>query len=343
MLDSVFTAYTYLGTPRHIEPITMGLINKTYKVTTDQLIYVLQEMSPIFETTVIEDGLAVSLHLERAGINAPTPYLTKDGTLFCREEGRIYRAIKFIDGHTSHTVSSPSMAESAGRALGRFHLAMMDFNYDYRSRRRHAGDYQFHRDNLTAALKSHAQHDYFARAKSLADMMITSLARISAGLETTPRHAHGDPKISNILFEEKGEAICLVDFDTLGRSGWSLEMGDALRSWCNPHPEDVLNTEVDLSIAEAALSGYGSVMRGIFSEKEIVELIAHTQAISLCLATRYLADVLNEKYFRFDQERFTRSAEHQWLKAQAMHNLFEDFARKEREIAILAKDLLLPR
>ncbi len=120
-----------------------------------------------------------------------------------------------------------------------------------------------------------------------------------------------------------------------------MNYGDALRSWCNPFPEDALDAHVDLTRAEAAITGYGSVMRGIFTAQEQVELLKLTQGISLCLAMRFLADTLNESYFRYDTERFSRAAEHQWLKAQAMHRVAMDFARKESELAMMMKDLLM--
>jgi Ser/Thr protein kinase RdoA (MazF antagonist) len=220
-------------------------------------------------------------------------------------------------------------------------MAMLDFEHDYRSRRRHCGDYDFHKANLLAALDEHGGHDFFAQVKPLALDMVAAIEILMRGLTTTPRHVHGDPKASNILFNDDKEAICLVDFDTLSKAGWSLEMADALRSWCNPYPEDVLDAHVDLARAEAALKGYGTIMRGTISRKETDELIKHTQAVSLCLAIRYLTDVLNESYFRYDSTRFNRAAEHQWLKAQAMYQLFMDFGRKEAHVSAMTKDLLL--
>lgn len=334
-------AFEHLGDPLAIDPVTMGLINKTFIVTTARSKYILQEVSPIFDTTVTEDSLAVARHLETAGIASPKPYATQDGALFIKNAGRLFRALCYVNGKASHTIASATMAESAGVALGTFHRAMLDFDYDYRSKRRHGGDYPFHRDNLLAALAQHTGHDYYERVAPCAQTMLTAIENLTKNLVTTPRHVHGDPKVSNILFGAHDDAICLVDFDTLGKSGWSLEVADALRSWCNPFPEDMLDAHVDLARAEAALKGYGAIMRGIFTAKEASEMVIHTQAISLCLAMRYLTDVLNESYFQYDASRFARAAEHQWLKAQAMYSLFLDFSRKESAIATMATRLLV--
>ena len=50
---------------------------------------------------------------------------------------------------------------------------------------------------------------------------------------------HGDPKISNLMFaRDSDRGLCLIDLDTLGPMPIALELGDALRSWCNPAAED---------------------------------------------------------------------------------------------------------
>jgi Ser/Thr protein kinase RdoA (MazF antagonist) len=337
----VLNAYSYLGEPLSIAPVVIGLINKTYLVTTHTSPFILQEVSPIFSTGVTKDSFHVSLHLEKHGILSPKPYLTDGGELFLTDEGRVFRALAFIPGYSFSALNSPKMAESAGRVVGQFHRAMMDFVYDYASKRRHGGDYAFHEDNLVTTLKSHFEHEYFSRAQPLALAMLAASEQLTRGLVVTKRHAHGDPKVSNILFDKDEQAICLVDFDTLGETGWSVEMADALRSWCNPYAEDVMEAYVDLERVEYALKGYGSLMRGVITEKEVSELPVHAQAITLCLAMRYLADVFNETYFRYDDERFSRPAEHNWQRAQSMFGLFMDFSQKAKKISDLAMSFLL--
>lgn len=337
----VLKAFSALGKILKIEPITMGLINKTYKVITAQKIYILQELSPIFDVVVNEDSRAVSCHLSKYNIVTPEILLTDQNELFFKVEGRVFRALKFIDGYSFQTVTSTLMAQSAGQVLGQFHEALKNFNYDFLSKRRHGSDYTFHKNNLITALKQHTEHEYFSRVEPLAITLIRYIEEITLNLSTTARNAHGDPKISNIIFNHNDEAVCMVDFDTLGKTGWSLEMADALRSWCNPYPEDVLDAHVDLLIAEAALKGYGLVMRGHFSHPESEELIRHTESISLCLSIRYLTDVLNECYWAYDKSRFLRPADHNLLRASAMLNLAKDFAAKRETIAQMVKDYLL--
>ncbi len=324
----VIDAYTNLSAIKSIIPIEKGLINKTFLVDSNDGKYILQEVSSIFDEGIHYDSMAICCYLTSFNIAAPAIKLNRFGDLFFRHQTRIFRALEYVHGESFHQINSLPMAREAGRVVGQFHKSLRDFSYTYRSQRRHKGDYPFHVDNLKLALKTHENHDFYAQVKGLAETMIKEMAALTLGLSTTPRHAHGDPKISNILFEGE-KAVCLIDFDTLGYSGWSLELGDALRSWANPHQEDVLEARVDLKIAEHALSGYGGEMRGLMTGQEKIELVSHAQAVSLCLAIRYLTDVLNESYFGFAHDRYARAAEHHWLRAQAMFNLFEEFVQKK--------------
>ncbi|HXW60616.1 MAG TPA: phosphotransferase [Myxococcota bacterium] len=336
----VKNAYARLGHWSSINTLNMGLINKTYVLKTTNGQYILQEVSPIFDVTIHDDSEAISHHLADKGVRAPSLVPTDSGGLYVREEGRIFRVLTMIEGKSYHKVQSLKMAEQAGFMIGRFHKAVVDLNYVYKSMRRHGGDYVFHVCNLKTALKAHKEHDYFAQVSPLALQMIEEIEELTNNLFTTSRHVHGDPKISNILFNEQDEAICLVDFDTLSQTGWSLELGDALRSWCNPNEEDQLSAYVDLSIAEKALSGYGQQMRGMLSEKELLELVIHAPAITLCLSIRYLTDVLNEKYWVYDSSRFERPAPHNWLRAQAMYQLYADFMRHKTVLKDLVYSFL---
>lgn len=333
--------YQYLGAPQTIDPIIVGQINKTYVVTTEHTKYILQELSPIFNAAVMDDAWVIAHHLQTKGLLAPTLLKTNSDELFCTYQGRVFRALVFIEGKSFRAITKPLMAESAAITLAEFHRALLDLNYDYKSKRRHGGDYPFHSQNLKMALTNHSSHDYFEKLAPLAETFIATMEHLSKNLITTPRHAHGDPKISNLLFDDHDKALCWVDFDTLGKTGWSLEMADALRSWCNPFPEDVLDAHVDLSIAESALKGYGSIMKGIFSKPEAEELLIHCQAITLCLTMRYAADVLNENYFLHDKDRFFRAADHNWLKTKSMYELFLDFERKSPQLKTMISDYLL--
>src|SRR5690606_10395440 len=127
-------------------------------------------------------------------------YKTSTNELFHISNGRIFRALTHIKGSSFHVINE-EMARSAGFILGNFHRALMGFNYDYQSKRRHGGDYAFHQSQLLQALNRHKHHEYFMRVLLFSEVMIPEIERLSSNLNTTKRHVHGDPKISNILFD----------------------------------------------------------------------------------------------------------------------------------------------
>jgi Ser/Thr protein kinase RdoA (MazF antagonist) len=340
ILAELQKSYAHLGQLQSLEPIDAGLINQTYRAQFAAGPVIVQKISHIFGPAVHEDFQAVAHYLKSQGLLVPQIIPTADGHLTTTIDGQVFRAQTYIEGHSVNKITTPHMAFEAGRVLGQFHFALKDFSYAYHSKRRHAGDYRYHCDQLVAALNTHAHHDFFARVESLALPMLEAMAELLSHVSTTPRHAHGDPKISNILFDSDGHGLCLVDMDTLGHTGWSLELGDALRSWANLNQEDVLECEVDLPTVSEALRGYGEGIDGQFTAIEVGELMTHSQAITLCLSMRYAADALNESYFSFDNSRFSRAGEHNLQRATAMFNLYKDFAQKKAKIDQMARAIL---
>jgi Ser/Thr protein kinase RdoA (MazF antagonist) len=335
----VLDAYAHILEPDNITYLGSGNINKTYLLSADNKKLVIQKLSVIYRLEVIEDAIAVAAYLENKNIRAPHMIKNRFGDFIFSCEGENYRAMNFINGHSFDAISSRNMADQAGKVLGEFHRALLDFSYDYRFTRMHGGEYAFHSQELREALARHAEHDYFKAVVTLAEAMLVAMQQFLNGLVLRPHHVHGDPKISNILFDSEENAICLVDFDTLRKSGWAQELGDALRSWCNKRAEDDLNASVDLEIAELSLHAYGQVMHGLISRDEVSDIVEHAKAITLCLAIRFLTDVLNESYFNYDHKRFSRAADHHIVRAEAMFRLFKDFSNKEAQLKTMALDL----
>src|SRR5206468_8667500 len=137
----------------------------------------------------------------------------------------------------------PAPAELGGALVARFHRAVDDLEYDYKFVRAGVHDTAAHLARLeagAAASRESASEPEPApeliEARELASEIL-AVARALAPLPELPRrHTHGDLKISNLLFRgEPARGVALVDLDTLGRQTLAFELGDAMRSWCNPH------------------------------------------------------------------------------------------------------------
>lgn len=346
-MDSVIPA-SVLGRYRELadrphRPFGSGLINRTFLVEGHSAPAVVQRLHPVFAGTVNQDIDAVTSHLLEKGLATPRPLRTDDGALWVDgEDGRPWRALSFVDGTSFDRVDSPALAREAARLVARFHLALADLVYDYRHVRAGVHDTPRHLATLRAALEAHRGHRLFAQVEPLALRLLEAADRLPDLSRLPQRHVHGDLKISNLLFRGS-EAACLVDLDTLGRMIWPFEMGDALRSWCNPLGEDVAGARFDPELFAAALAGYGAVARpaGLLAREEALGLVDGVATICLELSARFLADALNESYFGWDAKRFASRGEHNLLRARGQFSLFESVQAQRAGLEATARAALL--
>jgi Ser/Thr protein kinase RdoA (MazF antagonist) len=129
---------------------------------------------------------------------------------------------------------------------------------------------------------------------------------------------HGEPKISNVMFAARSDrALCLIDLDTLARMPVALELGDALRSWCNPATEDAPEARFVRPFYAAAIEGYASAARSLLGPQEWSAIADGTLTITVELAARFCADALRERYFRWDESRYASSSAHNQARTRA--------------------------
>jgi hypothetical protein len=105
-----------------------------------------------------------------------------------------------------------------------------------------------------------------------------------------------------------------------------LELGDAMRSWCNPAGEDGHTGQFAAELFAAALSGYAEAAAGWITAAEIRAIAPATQTIILELAARFCADALNESYFGWDATKFPTRGQHNEQRAAGQLTLARSFA-----------------
>jgi Ser/Thr protein kinase RdoA (MazF antagonist) len=309
-----------------ITPIAIGLINQTFRVTrrTDGLDYVLQRLHPIFAGEVNLDIEAITTHLAEAGLITPRLVRTLGGDAWATADGAVYRVLTWVEGRTLEKLSEPKNAHAAAGLIARFHRALDGLSHRFHFTRPGAHDMQQHLEALREALRVHATHPNITRVRPVADRILAHAESLVALPATLPRRIiHGDLKISNVLFShDLEEAIALVDLDTLAEGIVAIEMGDALRSWCNPAGEERPGV-VDEAIFEAAMTGYAESAAGLLSPDEVASLVPGFETIALELAARFCADALNERYFGWAPERFPTRSEHNRVRALSQLGLAE--------------------
>jgi Ser/Thr protein kinase RdoA (MazF antagonist) len=329
-----------------------GLINKTFLVEAEgKDPIVVQRLHEIFGPKVNDDLDAVTAHLAKKGLVTPRLVRT-DGGEACVVFGTVddgdrvvWRALTRVDGESVNALSSPAQARAAAGLVARFHAAVEDLGYAYLHVRDGVHDTQKHLLALARAMAKHRKHKLGHSAGALGKEILDAGARLPKLSSLPLRHCHGDLKISNIMFgspidASSPQASCLVDLDTLQKLQWPLEMGDALRSWCNPKGEDVDKAAIDVDLFTAAVEGYfGADKKPFLMPEETMALVDGLFTICVELAARFCADALNERYFGWDEKRFKTRGEHNLLRARGQWALAKSVRDRHAELnAIVAKN-----
>jgi diguanylate cyclase (GGDEF)-like protein/PAS domain S-box-containing protein len=313
----LFAWSTLEGLP--LRPLDDGLINDTYAVGSPP-VAVVQRLHPIFTPTVNEDIDAVTTHLEACGLLTPRVMRTTTGALWhTDDEGRSWRALTWVPGQTIHRVQSTDVAREAGAMVGRWHAALAEFPHTFVFSRPGAHDTHKHMATLRDAVASHPKHRLRDPVESLADSILSEWAALDGVLDGPATITHGDLKISNLRFDDRGRALCLLDLDTMGRLPLDVELGDAWRSWCNPRGEDTEDPEFSVEVFAASAEGY-------LSERPLEDAVVESlprgiERISLELAARFAADALAEQYFGWNDAVAPTRGDHNLLRARGQYRL----------------------
>jgi len=299
------------------EPIDVGLINRTFRVFVDgRPERVLQRQHAAFRGEVNLDIEAITRHLAERGIGVPRLLRTPDGRAWFEHEGRAWRMLEHLEGITVSRVERPSLARAGAELVGRFHAAIDGFEHTFHFTRPGAHDTPAHLARLEAALGLHAGHPAIEEVRPVAEAILRhELPRIPP---TRTRIIHGDLKISNVLFQRDADvAVALLDLDTFQHGTLAIELGDALRSWCNPAGESAEQVKVDVEIFRAAIEGYAATAHELLDAEEIASIVPGLETIALELSSRFALDALEDRYFAWDATRYPSRTAHDLVRARS--------------------------
>ena len=138
-----------------------------------------------------------------------------------------------------------------------------------------------------------------------------------------PSLIHGDPKLSNFLFDIKyKDVVSLIDLDTVSSGYLVTDLADCIRSICNmagEDPSDIENVYFDINCCKYFLKGYFSIpnQKGDYSFGLIPEFI---YLIIVELIIRFLKDFLNSnRYFKVKYQT------HNLYRAEVQYRLLSSF------------------
>lgn len=312
-----------------VAPLGHGNVNDTHLVSLrgeeGDRRFVLQRLNTTVFTAprlVMQNLATITAHMDRRlqGLppggdrwELPRPIAPRaSDDLWLELDGEVWRALSYIEGTIGfETVASPALAQEVGRGLGVFHDLLHDlpaahladtlegFHVTPRYLAEHRAVLQ-RVDPLPDPDGHLAEALAFVRARE--DQVDLLEAAAHRG-DLSPRPIHGDPKIGNLLFDAtSGRAVALIDLDTVKPGLLHYDIGDALRSGCNPLGEEAAAPEqvrFDLDLAAALLQGYLGAAGASLTAADRHWIPTAAQLISFELGLRFLTDHLaGDVYFR---------------------------------------------
>jgi Ser/Thr protein kinase RdoA (MazF antagonist) len=152
------------------------------------------------------------------------------------------------------------------------------------------------------------------------------------------RPIHGDPKVNNVMLDAAtGQAVSLVDLDTVKPGLLHYDIGDCLRSGCNPLGEETEQWEevrFEPDLCRAVLEGYLSLARGFLTPSDYAYLYDAVSLIAFELGLRFFTDYLEgDVYFKASRP------EHNLARALVQFKLAESIASQTAAVQALIQDL----
>ena len=232
-----------------------------------------------------------------------------DRDLFVDADGAFWRALSFIRGaNPLEKISCLHDAREAGRALGIFHWLISDLNPELL----HVTLPGFH--NIEHYLKQYdeviVRSNKSGEDGNFCQQFVEDRKRWAPVLENGRREnllrvrvIHGDPKINNILVNRNtGEAVSIIDLDTVMPGLVLYDIGDCLRSCCNTAGEEVADfsaVRFDLERCGALLSGYTGAAGEVLTGRDFDLLFDAVRLMPFELGLRFYTDFLKgSKYFK---------------------------------------------
>lgn len=344
------------ATPIDISPISNGLINDTYKVTTDGTgtpDYVLQRINTNIFTDVelLQHNIeTVTGHIRRKleargekDIDRKVLRFIKtdDGKTFHRaDDGSHWRVSLFIPNAVSHEEVNARHANECGQAFGDYESMLADLDEPLGETIPRFHDMELRLQQLDEAIANDkAKRHHLVEGmvgELLADASDMCRAERLCREGKLPRRAcHCDTKVNNMMFDkETGEFLLVIDLDTTMPSFVFSDYGDFLRSAANATAEDDANLDnvrLKWDIIEAFTKGYVSSAGKFLTDTERGNLPFAAALFPYMQSVRFLTDYLNgDVYWK------VRYAEHNLDRARNQQRLYQLMKQAEPRIAEIA-------
>ncbi|WP_163717618.1 phosphotransferase enzyme family protein [Mangrovibacterium lignilyticum] len=356
-LGEIIANFKITGEVNKIEQFGDGLINQTYFVETkgsSNPNYILQNKNTnIFKDIpgMMSNIKRVTAHIkskvEQAGGDpereAMTVIESKSGVPFYKDEqGNFWTLYLFIaDTQTYESADTPEAAYAGGKGIGKFQRMLSDMegeltdilpgfhNIRYRFQQ---WDEVVRKDPVGRKKELSAEIDWI---ESRRGEMMGFWKLVESG-EIPTRVTHNDTKINNILFDQKGDVLCVIDLDTVLSSTVLNDFGDAIRSYTNTGLEDdpdLSKVSMDMQIFEGFTKGYVSEAKAFLTESEKRYLAFSAKFITYEQVLRFLMDYIDgDNYYKVTYE------DHNLVRTRAQYHLLQSIEAQMDAMNAIVKE-----
>lgn len=354
--------FTLQGRVLDLREYGHGNVNDTFLVTVEGAAkqqFILQRLNPrVFRRPELVMGNLrivgdhVARRLARAplsrgrGFELPRVLLTRDGRDHVIDPGgSFWRALSFIEAaETFDTIKDAGHAQEVGYALGTFHNLLSDLAPEHLSDTlpgfHLTPGYLAHYDQVLERRGARPSPEvnyglgFVAERRAFAPVLEDARARG----RLRPRPMHGDPKVNNVMLDTAtGAAVAMVDLDTVKPGLVHYDIGDCLRSSCNPQGEETDDWEAvrfEPELGRAVLQGYLPLARDFLTETDYAYLYDAIRLITFELGLRFFTDYLaGNVYFK------ARRPEHNLARALVQFKLTESIESQAASLGAIIRDL----
>lgn len=320
-------------------PFGNGHINDTLKVTNSkgEIKYILQRINHHIFTNVdmLQNNIfTVTSHIReklvaRGEQDVDRKVLTfipaKDGKLYHFDGDSYWRVCLFIPRSKSFEEVTPQLSYEAGKAFGDFQTMLSDLPVDALGETiPNFHNMEFRLKQFRDAVEANAA----GRLEEVKDL-VTEIEKRAKDMciqeelyregKLKKRTNHCDTKVNNIMFDEEGKVLCVIDLDTVMPGFVLSDIGDFIRTGANTGAEDdenLDNVEVNLEIFEAYTRGYMETAKAFLTPQEIKLLPYGGRLLTYMQTVRFLTDYINgDTYYKI------HSPKHNLIRTKAQFKL----------------------
>ena len=340
-LNQIIKQFPEVGEVKEVKALTSGLINQTYLVKTvdpQEADYVLQRINHQIFTDIdmLQHNIEVVTGHIRKKLEAQNEtdidrkvlrcLPATDGKTFYYDGEGYWRVSVFIPRSQTLEAVTPDSSYLAGLKFGEFQAMLADVPEQLGEIIPDFHNMEFRMKQLREAVATNAAgrlsevQDIVDAIEKDADEMCSAERLFREG-KLPKRICHCDTKVSNMLFDEDGKVLCVIDLDTVMPSFIFSDYGDFLRSGANTGLEDDKNPDnvnFNMEIFRAFTKGYLESGKSFLLPIEIENLPYAAALFPYMQCVRFLADYINgDTYYKIQYP------EHNLVRTKAQFKLLQ--------------------